>query len=215
MRALKQVFTVKCGELLLMQSKAVLPLEDVGAGTEVFVFTIPYLWYKQYGIGELSISPQVYKQGDELYLLVIELYNEFLLNTPEALIQMDIILRKILLLLHRGQHNNATVFAWKAKFEAMKGKPGKKINSAAALAKYLGIEHRRFLKEFRQAYGCTPKGFENMEKLEEAARLLRADKNATAKYISDLLGFSDPGTFCRDFKNRFKTTPARYQQDTS
>jgi AraC-like DNA-binding protein len=213
MRAHKQVFTVKQGELLLMQSKDQMPLEDVAPGTEVFVFTLPYIWYKHYGRQPLEVTPAVYKPGDELYLRVMELYNQFLLDTPDALIEMDIILPKIVRLLYREQLSNAGSFKWEAKFEALKEMLCRKMKSPRLLASELGVEYRQFLKEFKQVYGCTLKAFPNKKKLKEAAAMLLADRTKDIKYISDSLGFPDPGTFNREFKKEFNKTPGDYRRD--
>ncbi|MGE0638234.1 MAG: helix-turn-helix domain-containing protein [Bacteroidia bacterium] len=208
-----QKYDIESGALLLVQNKAVRPLEAAEAGTEVFVFTIPYTWYMHYGLVPLTVSPAVYKQRDELYDAVLELLNEFLRNTPDALLYMDSLLGKIIVLLFRQPHPAAYTFTWQAAFEAMKDELCKKMKSAKMLAAQFGIEHRRFLKEFKQAYGCTPKAFANKKKLKEAAAMLLANRTKDIKYISDSLGFPDPGTFNREFKKEFDKTPGDYRRD--
>lgn len=80
------------------------------------------------------------------------------------------------------------------------------------LAEALNVSLRQLQRQFKEETNATPTDFIRKVKLEEAAKLLVANKHTIAE-IAYSIGFSDPAYFSRIFKKHFDKTPSEFQEN--
>lgn len=80
------------------------------------------------------------------------------------------------------------------------------------LAEAAGMERFAFFRAFRARFGVSPYRFLVHYRLDLAAAELRAGTGASILDIALACGFTDPGRFAREFRQRFGCAPTRYRQ---
>lgn len=83
--------------------------------------------------------------------------------------------------------------------------------SVGSVADALGISRRQLERDFRSENGYTAREYIERARMQEAARLLLEQPNATVAEIAEQVGISAPGNFFRIFRKRFGTTPAAFR----
>jgi AraC-like DNA-binding protein len=78
------------------------------------------------------------------------------------------------------------------------------------LADLAGFTAQHLNRVFRKALGMTPLQYLYRMRMEQAARLLRDDRQ-TIRAIAQAVGFDDPYYFSRMFRQHFKQSPAQYR----
>jgi AraC-like DNA-binding protein len=73
-----------------------------------------------------------------------------------------------------------------------------------------GLSRAHFSREFRRAFGETPRGYLLTRRLERAARLLRTTDRSVAD-ICMMVGLSSVGSFTTSFRRMFGLTPTEYR----
>ena len=81
------------------------------------------------------------------------------------------------------------------------------VDDMAAAA---GLSRAHFTREFRRAFGDTPRGYLLTRRLERAAALLRYTDRSVAEICLDV-GLSSVGSFTSSFKRMFGMTPTAYR----
>lgn len=81
------------------------------------------------------------------------------------------------------------------------------VDDMAAAA---GLSRAHFTREFRRAFGDTPRGYLLTRRLERAAALLRYTDRSVAEICLDV-GLSSVGSFTSSFKRMFDMTPTAYR----
>ncbi len=79
------------------------------------------------------------------------------------------------------------------------------------LAREVGMAETHFIREFRAAYGLTPKKYSQQVLLRRACALLDETKLSVSD-IATRLGYEDPSIFSRAFRNGMGISPAIYRQ---
>ena len=80
------------------------------------------------------------------------------------------------------------------------------------LAQVACFSEFHFHRIFSAVTGETLNGFENRQRLEKAARLLRYSKQSLTEIALDC-GFSSSATFSRAFRSGFNTSPSQYRKN--
>ena len=86
--------------------------------------------------------------------------------------------------------------------------------SVEKLSKELGISRVHLYKKMTSITGRSPIEFIRVIRLKRAAQLLR-ESQLTVSEISYQVGFNNPKTFSKYFKEEFDLLPSQYQQNTS
>lgn len=79
------------------------------------------------------------------------------------------------------------------------------------LAKQMLMSRTAFYNKFKLLTGMTPNEYINSKKMRAAALLLRGNPELSIAEISDRLGFSTAGYFCRKFKDVYGVSPNRFR----
>jgi len=83
-------------------------------------------------------------------------------------------------------------------------------HTTASLAKEVGLSERHLRRQFREAYGTTPRRYLTVVRMERAADLLRTTRLGVEQ-IARILGYPNAATFDRIFKRAFGTTPSQWR----
>ena len=75
-----------------------------------------------------------------------------------------------------------------------------------AHAEGLGVD--RFIRDFKQRFGMTPKACRTRARLEEAARLIQQDAHRPIKSVAYAVGFTDAKFFARHFRKHLSARPS-------
>lgn len=86
--------------------------------------------------------------------------------------------------------------------------------SVEKLSKELGISRVHLYKKLTSITGKSPIEFIRVIRLKRAAQLLR-ESQLTVSEISYQVGFNNPKTFSKYFKEEFDLLPSQYQQNVS
>ena len=81
-----------------------------------------------------------------------------------------------------------------------------------ALASMLRISRSTMFTRFKELFGMTPNELILKLKLEEAARMLKEERECNVSEVSYRLGFNSPQYFSRIFKNTYGVTPQTYRK---
>jgi YesN/AraC family two-component response regulator len=87
-------------------------------------------------------------------------------------------------------------------------------HTVAALAQAAGMSERQLYREFREAFGMTPRRYLTRLRLEQAAELLRTT-DLGADWIARDVGYPSFSTFCRLFKRAFGLTPSEWRAQSA
>ena len=79
------------------------------------------------------------------------------------------------------------------------------------LAKQMLMSRTGFYNKFKLLTGMTPNEYINSKKMRAAALLLKGNPELSIAEISDRLGFSTAGYFCRKFKDVYGVSPNRFR----
>ncbi len=82
------------------------------------------------------------------------------------------------------------------------------------VAQSIGMSESHFIREFKRAYGTTPKKYSTDVIMRRAAALLR-QTDITIKNATYFLGFSDPSSFSRAFTKFHGLSPREFQQSVA
>ncbi|HMO04457.1 MAG TPA: helix-turn-helix domain-containing protein [Kiritimatiellia bacterium] len=82
------------------------------------------------------------------------------------------------------------------------------------VAQAVGMSESHFIREFKRAYGTTPKQYSIDVLMRRAASML-ARTDMTVKNVTYFLGFADPSSFTRMFSRYHGMTPKEYQRSHS
>lgn len=81
----------------------------------------------------------------------------------------------------------------------------------AAVAELAGLSVFHFSRLFRETYGISPHRFIASERVSGASRLLR-DTDLPISVIASRVGFSDPASFSRFFRQQTGETPTEHRR---
>jgi AraC-like DNA-binding protein len=79
------------------------------------------------------------------------------------------------------------------------------------LARAAGLSRAHFSREFRRAFGETPRGYLLTRRLERAAGLLRNTDHSVISICMDV-GLTSVGSFTTSFKRAYGMTPTAYRK---
>ena len=79
------------------------------------------------------------------------------------------------------------------------------------VARRAGYSRYHFLREFREAYGETPRAYLTRRRIERAKDLLRS-ANLTVTEICHMVGFSSLGSFSARFAELVGSSPSEYRR---
>jgi AraC-like DNA-binding protein len=79
------------------------------------------------------------------------------------------------------------------------------------LAKAAGLSRAHFSREFKRAFGETPRGYLLTRRLERAAGLLRNTDHSVISICMDV-GLTSVGSFTSSFKRAYGMTPTEYRE---
>lgn len=82
--------------------------------------------------------------------------------------------------------------------------------SIARVARSLGYSRQHFARMFRSVYGVTPHQYLERTRLQEAGRLLEANRDMLVQEVAQQVGFDDTSYFIRAFKRFFGLTPKQF-----
>lgn len=83
--------------------------------------------------------------------------------------------------------------------------------SLGHIADRFGMTLRTMERQFLDAFGVTPKEFRIARRMETAVRILRDSKESKLSDIAANLGYSNPFSFSRQFKDTFGVSPSEYR----
>jgi len=78
------------------------------------------------------------------------------------------------------------------------------------MARAAGLSRAHFTREFRRAFGDTPRGYLLTRRLERAAGLLRNTDHSVISICMDV-GLTSVGSFTSSFKRAYGMTPTEYR----
>jgi len=79
------------------------------------------------------------------------------------------------------------------------------------MARAAGLSRAHFTREFRRAFGETPRGYLLTRRLERAAGLLRNTDHSVISICMDV-GLTSVGSFTSSFKRAYGMTPTAYRE---
>jgi AraC-like DNA-binding protein len=85
--------------------------------------------------------------------------------------------------------------------------------SARALADVVGLSPKYVCRQFKKAFGVTPKSYVARVRLERARALLTT-AGFSVKQVAYDMGYSDPAAFSRAYKQRYGVSPSNLDDGT-
>jgi len=83
--------------------------------------------------------------------------------------------------------------------------------SVAKLARAFEVSESFLSRKFKQCKQCTIGKYIFRERMFRAAALIRENRNATIKSLSEIIGFDDYEYFMRAFRNFYGVSPSQYR----
>lgn len=125
------------------------------------------------------------------------------LKTRAAIFELLALVARVM-----GPHREATQLldSWQRVEQRMMGSLNTELK-VARVADELGLSAEHFIRQFKRRFGLSPKAYHTQARMREAVRLLR-DNEKSVKAVAYSLGFSNPKSFTRSFKQHLGVSPS-------